>query len=442
MKISLPNSDIRIVRGKLIDPRGDDSCAYHSNGAILSRKRDGKWSIVESGDFQSLSDKYAWDNAKEIRETGLILPPFFDLHFHWVQDAVRLMPKASLLEWLDEYTFPHEAKFADPDFADVQAQLFWKRILSVGTVGGLCYGSIHQAALEAAMRHAPEHFRIGNVLMTMNCPDSLKQMDDEAIRLDQWGANTYGDRHVASPRFAYTTGPEVVRASAETAEAKDGYRQTHACESLDEIERVIFAYRDFPGFGDLESYIDAYRRTSFLSAKTVLGHCIHLTDAEWRMLKDSESIIASCPTSNAPRYDLGLGSGLFDFHRADEEGVRWVLASDIGGGPYLSMLDVMGSFVRQNQDRDIAEASYGKALCRSTRVAAEVLGLGERKGSFGEGKDLDYIVVDATEGQLAQSHAEDVLQAVISAGKHNREDYDQRVLKTVIEGQTVFEKRS
>ena len=74
-----------------------------------------------------------------------------------------------------------------------------------------------------------------------------------------------------------------------------------------------------------------------------------MADNEWKLLADSGSRIASCPSSNAPIEQLGIGSGLFDFEKAELMGVPEALVSDIGGGPFLSMFDVMRSFVLQNK---------------------------------------------------------------------------------------------
>ena len=66
---------------------------------------------------------------------------------------------------------------------------------------------------------------------------------------------------------------------------------------------------------------------------------------------------------------------------AEKYGVRWALASDIGGGPFLSMFDVIQSFVQQNEAAGVP-ASYVKALYRSTSAGADILGLGIGRGDL------------------------------------------------------------
>lgn len=432
------SEEFRAIRGAWLNPVSDERCDYYQDGLLIASKELGAWKVVELGSAESLIEKHQLEPSQIERESGLLMPPFFDMHFHWVQDEVRDMPKASLLEWLEKYTFPKEAAFADEDFAEEKAAFFWKRILATGTIGGLCYSSIHQTALEAAMRHAPEHFRVGNVLMTMNSPEALTQSDREAMELNSWASRTFGQRHVTSPRFAPTTGPDVISAASFAADGIGGFAQTHMCETQQEIDWVLSIYRDMPGFEDIDSYIQVYERTGFLGPKTVLGHCIHLSDAEWQLMAETDTVVASCPTSNGPLEERGLGSGLFDYRRADQEGVRWALASDIGGGPYLSMLDVMASFVRQNRAVGNESANFNRALFRSTQMGATILGLGESKGSFSAGKDLDYISVEASEEQLALGDADTVLAGVILPYETQRDVYDSLVRKTVIAGESVF----
>jgi cytosine/adenosine deaminase-related metal-dependent hydrolase len=44
----------------------------------------------------------------------ILAPGFVDLHIHYPQTDVIGSPAEGLLPWLEHYTFPHEARFADP----------------------------------------------------------------------------------------------------------------------------------------------------------------------------------------------------------------------------------------------------------------------------------------------------------------------------------------
>ena len=76
--------------------------------------------------------------------------------------------------------------------------------------------------------------------------------------------------------------------------------------------------------------------TIFLTDKTLLGHCIYLSDREISVLAETGAVGVFCPTSN-----LFLGSGLFDRDRFDRLGARWSVATDVGAGTSFSMLETM-----------------------------------------------------------------------------------------------------
>ncbi|MCH6258606.1 amidohydrolase family protein [Puniceicoccaceae bacterium K14] len=434
----------RAIRGTLLNPISDTECALFKDGLVVAKKPGFEWIIQSIGPAPTLATDYSWDLAQIPSNDGLILPAFYDLHFHWVQDDVRDLPKVSLLEWLEKYTFPEEAKYASLEFAEQKAKHFWKRILQTGTIGGLCYSSIHQTALDAAMKYASKGFRIGNALMNMNCPDPLQQSPNESIASTAYGSSQYGDRYCISPRFAPTTLPEVMKAGAQIAKENGLFQQTHLCETHQEIDWVTSMYREKEGFEDIETYTEIYNRCGMLGPKTVMGHSIHLSPQEWDLIAATETAIASCPTSNAPVDQLGLGSGLFDFTQAEKQlessGVRWALASDIGGGPFLSMLDVMDSFVQQNRAVDIPQATYTKALYRSTLAGAEILGFGKSKGNFAPGKSLDFIAFPRPFPAESDHTSEELIASIIGkAAKRN--EFDSLPSTVVIEGKVVFSKQ-
>ena len=428
----------KTLRSALLNPVTDTECEYYFDALIVAESFDGQTTIVEVGEADAITRKRGWQLEEFAKLEGVILPAFYDVHFHWVQDDVRQKPKASLLEWLETHTFPEEARFSDYDYCEAKAAFFWSRIISTGTIGGLCYSSTHSTALDAAMRHAPEGFKIGNVLMNMSCPDYLIQSSEEAIQSVHNGANAYESRYCVTPRFAPTTSPDVMSEGARVAKDNGLFVQTHLCETTDEIQHTLNLYRDIPGFEDISSYTEIYARCDMLGPKTVMGHSIHFEQDEWDMLADSNTAIASCPTSNAPIEDLGLGSGLFDFEKAEEQGIRWALASDIGGGPYLCMFDVIDSFERQNRYAGKSGDHHIKALYRSTQAGAEILGLGDSRGNISAGKRLDCIQCVATHGIEPDATPASVLKAIISQVTE-RGQFEALVSATVVNGEALYE---
>ena len=427
-----------ILRGTLLNPVSDTECEYYFDALIVARSAHGVTTIEEVGEASDIAQQHGWRLEEFPQSEGVILPAFYDIHFHWVQDDVRHKPKTSLLEWLETHTFPEEARFSDSAFCETKAASFWLRIISTGTIGALCYSSIHSTALEAAMRHAPDGFRIGNVLMNMSCPEYLKQSTEDAIQSIYDGANAYENRYCVTPRFASTTSPDLMYAGARLAKENGLFMQTHLCETTDEIKHTLNLYKNIAGFEDIHTYTEIYARCDLLGPKTIMGHSIHFEQDEWDMLASSDTAIASCPTSNAPIEDFGLGSGLFDFEKAEDEGIRWALGSDIGGGPYLCMLDVIDSFERQNRAAGKSGNHHIRALYRSTLAGAEILGFGDHRGNLSVGKRLDCIQCTAKRGNEPDATSASVLEAVIAQAPE-RGRFEELVLSTVVNGEIIYE---
>ncbi len=248
----------------------------------------------------------------------------------------------------------------------------------------------------------------------------------------------FGRRHAFTPRFAITTTPRVMKEGSRLADKAKGFKQTHLSETPQEIEFVLSLYRKFPGFEDVESYTEIYERTGMLGKRSLMGHGIHLSAKELKILRDSETSVIHCPTSNAPLEQKGLGSGLFDFHTVEKAKVRWALGSDIGGGPFLSMFDVIRSFVDQNHERGIKDATYVKGLYRATLAGADIMGVSKKTGNLDPKKEANFIVVPLKND--VRVSAEKTLEEIVLSNAHTREHYENIVNLVTWHGQVLYER--
>src|SRR5690606_4050682 len=182
------------------------------------------------------------------------------------------MPKDSLLGWLEKYTFPTESKFKDKAFAKQKAKDFFKKLVKHGTIGGACYSSIHEHAVDAAMKRAQGHFVIGNVLMNMNSPEALTQTEDESLELTKRLIKKHGTKHCFTPRFAITTTPKVMKEGSKLADKAKCFKQTHLSETPQEIDFVLSIYKKLPGFEKVKSYTEIYEKTGMLGKQIGRAH--------------------------------------------------------------------------------------------------------------------------------------------------------------------------
>jgi guanine deaminase len=172
-------------------------------------------------------------------------------------------------------------------------------------------------------------------------------------------------------------------AEALVREFPDAYVQTHLSENLAEIE---LARELYPNLGD---YTGIYQRYHLLGPRTLLGHSIHLSHREVEALAETRSVAVFCPTSN-----LFIGSGLFDYERLRERGVRIAVASDVGGGTSYSMLRTMDEGYKVLQARG-QRLNPLRSFYMMTLGNARALSLEGTIGSIEPGADADLVVLDA-----------------------------------------------
>ena len=427
-----------VVFGHILNPISDKKCEYFKNGAMhltFSKSKDA-YQIKQLGTKRKVLQGLKGEFQEIDYSEQVIIPSFFDMHFHWVQDDVREMPKANLLKWLDNYTFPAEMKFKNKAYSKKRAKDFFQKLVSVGTLGGACYSSIHGHTLENAMDEVTGDFVIGNVLMTMNSPQQLTQTKTEALSLVSKYSKKYKQKYALTPRFAIATDPETMKESVKIAKKNKSFIQSHLSETPNEIEFVTGLYKEIKGFEKIKTYTEIYKKVGMLGPRTIMGHGIHLKPSEIKMLKETDTAIAHCPTSNAPIKEKGLGSGLFDFKKIERNKIRWALGSDIGGGPILSMFDVIRSFVDQNKKAEVKGATHIMGLYRSSLAGAKLLNLDKTMGNLSVGKEANFLVLPKLRS-LDDLSAETVLSSYINHGRKRRKNYDKMVDKVFYKGKLL-----
>ncbi|SFM26908.1 guanine deaminase [Rugamonas rubra] len=360
--------------------------SWHEDGLLIVN--DGH--VHVAGDYAQLVDFLPPGTPLHDYRGKLIVPGFIDTHVHYPQTDMIASPAPGLLPWLDKYTFPTERKFADPAHAAQVASFFLDELLRCGTTSAMVYCTVHPQSVDAffgASEARNLRMVAGKVLMDRNCPEFLQDTPESGARdsealIQKWhkrGRQLYA----ITPRFAPTSSEAQLELAGALAKAyPDTYLQTHVAENTDEVAWVKSL------FPQARSYMDVYDRYGMLRPRSMYAHCIWLDDADRQRMSETGSAISICPTSN-----LFLGSGLFDFERADAARVPLSLATDVGGGTSFSMLQTM------NEAYKVARmgGSYLPALRMfylATLGGARAMQLDGTIGSFVPGAEADFIVLD------------------------------------------------
>ena len=316
-----------------------------------------------------------------------ILPGFVDTHVHLPQFAIMGISGGSLLEWLNNLTYPEEARFSDPEYARNISERFLDALVANGTTCACIYSSIHETAtdiaFETASRKGIRAF-IGNTMMERNAPPDLLETAPSILQASlnlcaKWnGAEGGRLGYVFTPRFAGSCSFELMREVGRIANENRALIQSHLSENQDEVKWVRSLFPDQP------SYTEVYAAAGLLGERTIMAHCIHLSDSEISTLAASRTNVAFCPYSNRT-----LRSGTMAYEKLQRAGLKIGLGTDIAGGPSLSMFRQMGEALNS-----AGVLSPAGALYLATMGGAQVLGLADRIGNFERGKDADFIVVD------------------------------------------------
>ena len=411
----------------------DDGRAVYDADALLAIAPDahGRQRVVAAGAWRDWAEKFS--QAPVTHWPGCILAPgFIDLHLHYPQTDVIGSPANGLLAWLENYTFQHEAHFADPAHAAAVAPFFLDELLRNGVTTALAFATSHPASVEALFTEAQrQQMRLmtGKVLQDRHSPDGVRDataqslIDTEAL-IQRWhGVDRLG--YAITPRFAPTSTPEQLRGAGELAARYPGvWIQSHVAENLDEIR---WAHELFPAS---RSYLSVYDDFGLLRERAVYAHCIHLDEHDRALMRDTGAVAAVSPTSN-----LFLGSGFFDYAEADRVGMGYGLASDVGGGTSFSPFHTMlaAYYVgREGQAKRGLSLSPQHLWWQHTAGAARALGLAGVVGNLQPGCEADFIVLNPQATPLlarrtAQAgNIDELLFAMIVLGD------DRLVEKTVI----------
>ena len=354
--------------------------------------------VVIAGDRALLEPSLAKGTEVVDLSGKLIVPGFIDTHIHFPQIDMIASFGAELLDWLEKYTFPEEAKFADPEHAKDTADFFVRELLRHGTTTALVYGTVHKQSVEALFAEAYSRgmrMVAGKALMDRNVPENVRDTaesgdaDSRALIKDWHGKGRLG--YAITPRFAPACSDEQMALAGKLlAEHDDVLMHTHLSENGAEIDWVEKLYPT------AKDYLDVYAKFGLLTDRSVFAHCIHMEGEEFQRMAEADAAIAFCPTSN-----LFLGSGLFHLKEAEKYGIKVGLGTDVGAGTSLSILETMNEAYKVCHLKGDKLDPF-KSFYLATLGGAKALNMADKIGNFEAGKEADFLVLDLTATPLLE----------------------------------------
>ncbi len=365
-----------------------------------------------------IAARHAQDGSLVVLAEGqYLLPGLIDLHVHapqWPQLGKAL--DEPLEVWLQKYTYPLEARYADSGFAAAVYESLVDALLANGTTTAVYYGTVH---LAATMRLADICLRrsqralIGRVAMDepTQCPPNYRdatalsgEADTRAfidyVRGMPGNAGAFVEP-VITPRFIPACSDDLLHRLGNLARESGCYVQTHCSES-DWEHRFV---QDRCGLTDSA----ALERYGLLSRRTILAHGNFIDDEDVGRIVRAGAGIAHCPLSN-----VYFSDAVFPLRHVLERGMHVGLGTDIAGGASPSILDnarhavIASRRLEAGVDPRLSRERRGRASSRIDALTAfwlatagGGLALDKPLGVFAPGYALDAIVV---EGDVAGSN--------------------------------------
>ncbi|MDD2958748.1 MAG: amidohydrolase family protein [Lachnospiraceae bacterium] len=346
------------------------------------------------GIYTELPEQYKNIPVQDYKDR-LIIPGLCDMHVHAPQFVYRgLGLDLQLMDWLNHYAFPTEARFQDLSYARIYYEAFADAMAKNGTSRAVIFGTLHAPATELLMEILEQKkiaAYVGKINMDTLSPDYLCETPEGSLAAtEQWILDTKDRFHYVqpaiTPRFIPTCSSEVLKGLGELASKYDLHIHSHISEDLGEMGIVRERYPQYDNDGEV------YDHFGLLNDKTVMAHFIYPTDRELELMKQRGVTIAHCPQSNG-----NVAAGIPPIRRMLDMGIKVGLGSDIAGGYSICILRAMADAVylsklkwleskKQDSFLTIPEVFY-----LGTKGGGQFFG---KVGSFEPGYELDAMVVD------------------------------------------------
>ena len=421
---------IRILKGDFIYSKSQTELEMIKDGFLLANEKE----IIDL--YTELPKEYKEERIEDY--TGkLIIPGFTDLHVHAPQYTFRgLGMNMELIPWLNTYTFPAEAKYADVNYAKKTYPRFVEDLKNSATTRAGIFGTIHVESTKYLMDLIEESgvvAGIGKVNMDRNSPENLCEGTEESLEnTRRWLSEIEGryDRvfPILTPRFIPSCSDRAME-GLETICRETGLPvQSHLSENISEIDWVQELHPD------TSCYAEAYDKYGLCGSmsKTIMAHCVHSdrSEKEMELLKKNQVWVAHCPESN-----MNLASGVAPIKKMMKENVRIGIGTDIAAGSKLSMFAAMADAIKASKLRWVYVDKEESPLTVSEVFYLATVGGGSffgKAGSFEKGYEFDAVVIDDSNLSDTEMSLYERLERLIYMAEESR------IIRKYVRGQQVI----
>jgi 5-methylthioadenosine/S-adenosylhomocysteine deaminase len=396
--------------------------------------------IVAVGPADEIARQYRADQTIDTRGQ-IVLPGLINTHTHAPMVMFRgLADDMALMDWLNNYIFPAEAKTVSPELVRIGTRLAALEMIQSGTTtfADMYYfeDDIAAATKEAGLRAV-----LGQSVIKFPVTDALTPEEGLARAeafIKKWQNDPLITPAVA-PHAPYTLEPHSLKAARDLANRYNVPALIHLAETQDEV-KVIREQRQASPTQYLESL-------GFWQGRSLAAHAVFLDDKDIATLVARGTGLAHNPGSN-----MKLASGIAGVEKWLAKGARAGLGTD--GAASSNDLDMffamrLAALLHKVGTGDPRVTSALQVLTMATRGGAAALGLDSRIGSLEAGKQADLIAVtvdgarqtpmfDPVSHLVYVAHGDDVTTTIVAGRVLMRE----RQVQTLNPGEVLRDARA
>ena len=341
-------------------------------------------SIVAVGAADAIASAYI---ARDTIDAGgqIVMPGLINTHTHAPMVLYRgLADDLALMDWLQQYIFPAEARTVTREFVRAGTRLAALEMIQSGTT---TYTDMYYFEEEIARvtREAGLRGVLGQTIIQFPVADA-KTPQEGLARAETFLKEFAGDELITpaiAPHAMYTLDAATLRAARAMADVHKAPVLIHLAETADEAATSQKQHKMSP-----TAYLESL---GFWGPRTLAAHAVWLDDADIQTLAKRQVGVSHNPESN-----MKLASGTARVPALRQAGVQVGLGTDgAASNNDLDMFEAMrqAAFLHKLTTGDPRAVPAATALAMATIEGARALGMDDRIGSLEAGKRADLIVV-------------------------------------------------
>jgi 5-methylthioadenosine/S-adenosylhomocysteine deaminase len=358
----------------------DQTARVLQPGAVAIDGRD----IVAVDSVDAISERFTGSETIDATRQ-VVMPGLINTHTHAPMVLYRgLGDDLALMDWLQKYIFPAEAKTVSPSFVRTGTELAALEMIRSGTT---TYVDMYyfEEEIARATRQAGMRGVLGQTVIEFPAPDA-KTPADALKRAEAFIREFQKDELITpavAPHAVYTNDAASLTQSRDLARKYSVPLLIHLAETEAETPLSLERHKARP--------VAALEALGVFTARVIAAHAVWLQPDEIQLLQKRGVGVSHNPESN-----MKLASGTAPVPEYLKSNVAIGLGTDgAASNNDLDMFEAMrqASFLHKLTTKDPRVLSAHVALEMATLGGARVIGREKQLGSLEPGKLADVIVV-------------------------------------------------